>query len=106
MIGPRDPLRMLRGHLGAFGGGPCELRPEREGPSCQEGHGIGAPPHTWSHELLPQKVMQSQNKGRLGDVGGLLRLRPSGPAFKASVNGQHSGGQLDSKVVGGLPQCP
>ena len=77
-----------------------------EGPSCQEGHGIGAPPHTWSHELLPQKVMQSQNKGILGDVGGLLRLRPSGPAFKASVNGQHSGGQLDSKVVGGLPQCP
>lgn len=106
MIGPRDPLRTLRGHLGAFGGGPCELRPEREGLSCQVGHGIGAPPHTGSHELLPQKVMYSPNKGRLGGVGGLLGARPSGPAFKASVHGQHLGGRLDSEVVGGLPQCP
>lgn len=51
--------------------------------------GLGAPPHTGSHELLPQKVMYSQNKGRLGGMGDCWGLGPWGqhsrPVFTASI---------------------
>lgn len=51
--------------------------------------GLGAPPHTGSHELLPQKVMYSQNKGRLGGMEDCWGLGPWGqhsrPVFTASI---------------------
>lgn len=87
MIGPRYPLRGRSGVIwGAFGG-PCEAEAREGGLSCQVGAWEPrAPPLQGSHELLPQKVMYSPNKGRLAGAWGIA----GGSALGASIQGQCS----------------